>query len=115
VALPMAPPLRVSLVVPAGDRETISRFTTLAGLLRKDGPGDVHVETINSAKTDTRALRHHVVYFFTQDATSAKNVAATLDSAENSSHSQNPWMPVLVTEPAGSSAHPPGSIDIFAP
>ncbi len=115
VALPQGPPLRLSLVVPAGDRETASRFTALAVKLRQYGFGDVQLQSINSARKETRPFRHHVVYFFKQDAPFAKNVAGALDSAEESYHIANAWAPILVPEAAGSTSHPPGSIDVFAP
>jgi len=115
VALPSAPPLRVSLVVPAGDRGTRSRFDGLAARLRQAGFTDVHLESIDTARRDTRALRHHVVYFFGQDAPLAKNVAGALDSAEDPSHIADPWALILVPEAAGSASQPPGSIDVFGP
>jgi len=117
--LPSGPPLRVSLVVPAGDRETINRFTNLAARLRQTGFGDVQLASVNSARIETRPLRHHVVYYFRQDVSLAENLAsvlnAGLDSAQNSSHIRNPWVPILVWAVAGSNSHPPGSIDVFAP
>jgi hypothetical protein len=119
VPLPSDPPLRVSLVVPAGDRETINRFTSLAARLRQTGFGDVQLASVNSARIETRPLRHHVVYYFRQDLSLAENLAshlnAGLDSKENSSHIRNPWAPMLVSAVAGSNSHPPGSIDVFAP
>jgi hypothetical protein len=115
LALPSGPPSRVSLVVPAGDRETIGRFTGLAARLREAGFGDVQVQSINSARIDTRPLRHHVVYYFREDAATAEKLASALETAEESSHIRNSWVPVLVTAAAGSNAHPPGSIDVFAP
>jgi hypothetical protein len=115
VALPSAPPHRVSLVIPAGDRETSNRFTDIANRLRQAKLGDVRLESINSAKTDTRTMRHHVVYFFSQDKEFAKNVADALDSAEDASHIRRAWVPILVPAAVGAALHPPGSIDVFAP
>jgi len=115
VKLPSGPPLRVSLVVPAGDRETARRFTALAAQLRGAGFADVQLQNINAAKNETRPLRHHVVYFFGQDAPLAKNVAGALDSAEDPSHIADPWALILVPEAAGSASQPPGSIDVFGP
>ncbi len=117
--LPSGPPLRVSLVVPAGDRATINRFTSLAARLAQTGFGDVQLASVNAARVETRPLRHHVVYYFRQDGKLAENLAsvlnATLESAESSSHIRNSWVPMLVSAAAGSNSHPPGSIDVFAP
>jgi hypothetical protein len=115
VDLPVAPPLRVTLLVPAGDTESARRFVAVAARLRDAGIGGVQVESFNDAKKDVRALRNHVVYYFRQDALLAENLVNALDSAEDSSHIRNSWVPILVPAVAGSTSHPPGSIDVFAP
>jgi hypothetical protein len=113
--LPTTPPARISLDVPAGDRATLASFTVIAEKLRQAGFSDVTVEKFNSAKIQTGALRNHVVYYFKEDAKLAENVAAALEIADSADHIRNHWSPVLVVGRAGIAAHPPGSIDVFAP
>ena len=56
-ALPVAPPLRVSLLAPAGDHETVTHAADLVARLRDAGIGDVQIESFNSRKIDARPWR----------------------------------------------------------